>query len=83
MKATSDMTFGVNLQVNQEMKSVGLKHNLGSSKVVLPHKTETKPKPPLPIVKTEIPKSDVTTRHDINLTVLTVIMSVLAWYLFD
>ena len=45
MKATSDMSFGVNNSLNTEAKQVGINHNMGSSKLKLPHRTETKPKP--------------------------------------
>ena len=53
MKATSDMTFGVNPNVNQEMKSVGVTHNLASSKVALPHA------PVKPEATHTAPKTDV------------------------
>ena len=43
LKATSDMSFGVNSSLNNESKDVGIKHNMGSSKVKLPHKS-VKPK---------------------------------------
>ena len=36
-KATDGMQFGVNAGVNGKSKSVGIKHNLGESKVKLPH----------------------------------------------
>ena len=36
-KATDGMQFGVNVGVNEKSKSVGIKHNLGGSKVKLPH----------------------------------------------
>ena len=44
MKATSDMSFGVNSSLNTEAKQVGIKHNMGSSKIKLLHRTYTKPK---------------------------------------
>ena len=37
MKATNDMKFGLNNSINTETKQVGISHNLGSSKVKLPH----------------------------------------------
>ena len=40
MRATSDMTFAVNNSSNTEAKPVGIKHNMGSSKVNLPHRPE-------------------------------------------
>ena len=36
-KASSSMQFGVNVGVNEKSKAVGIKHNLGDSKVKLPH----------------------------------------------
>ena len=39
-KATDGMQFGVNVGVNGKSKSVGIKHNLGESKVKLPHRVE-------------------------------------------
>ena len=36
-KADEGMQFGVNVGVNEKSKSVGIKHNLGESKVKLPH----------------------------------------------
>ena len=44
-KASEDMQFGVNIGVNEKSKAVGIKHNLGDSKVKLPHR----------VVKTPIP----------------------------
>ena len=41
MKASNDMNFGVNNSLNTEAKQVGISHNLGSSKLKLPHITET------------------------------------------
>ena len=37
-KAGDGMQFGVNVGVNEKIKNVGIKHNLGESKVKLPHK---------------------------------------------
>jgi len=36
-RANSNMKLGVNLDLNIEQKSVGIKYNLGTSKVELPH----------------------------------------------
>ena len=87
MKATEDMNFGLNYSLNIETKTVGISHNLGSSKVLLPHKTENKPKP---IMKTDETKtSDIklennikSTQHEDNLIVFMVVGGVIAWYLF-
>jgi len=40
-RANSNMKLGVNLDVNIEQKSVGIKHNSGTSKVELPHTTSS------------------------------------------
>ena len=39
-KASDGMQFGVNVGVNEKSKSVGISHNLGGSKVMLPHAVE-------------------------------------------
>ena len=82
------MKLGVNSDVNSKSVSVGIKHNLGKSKVLLPHtsvikkrvdvkkaeevKNETKPPPAKP----------ETTKHEINLAVLTIVVGGLAWFMF-
>ena len=89
LKATSDMSFGVNTFLNTEAKQVGIKHNMGSSKVKLPH-ASVKPE-----VKHAVPNTDVTaistkppsvtsqvSQHETNLLALTVVAGGLAWYLF-
>ena len=87
------MKLGVNLDVNSKSVPVGKKHNLGKSKVLLPHvviKKETpkpaavarpadsrpndKPQPP--------PAKPDSTKHEINLAVLTIVAGGLAWYMF-
>ena len=40
-KASDGMQFGVNVGVNEKSKGVGVKHNLGDSKVKLPHVVKT------------------------------------------
>lgn len=90
-RATNDMKFGINDSLNAEMKSVGIKHNMGHSKVVLPHRpviqssakgseasslSAAKPKPD---VKTQRVTTD---RHGINLVMITASAAGLAWYLF-
>ena len=37
MKASNDMNFGVNNSINTEAKQVGISHNMGSTKLKLPH----------------------------------------------
>ena len=45
-KASDSMQFGVNVGVNKKSKGVGIAHNLGESKLKLPHVQETLPPPP-------------------------------------
>ena len=89
LKATSDRSFGVNSSLNTEAKQVGIKHNMGSSKVTLPHKS-VKPESEHVIPKTDV-KSIITkptsvtssvSQHEKNLLALTVVAGGLAWYLF-
>ena len=91
------MKLGVNTDVNSKSVPVGIKHNLGKSKVLLPHVVKQK------VIKKETPKpvaSDSamtiaadtepqptpakpdTTKHEINLAALTIIAGGLAWYMF-
>ena len=84
MKANEDMKFGVNNSLNTETKTVGISHSLGSTKVLLSHKTETKQKQ---IITTEKeheikPENNDTTQHQDNLIVFMVFGGALAWFLF-
>ena len=45
-KADEGMQFGVNVGVNEKSKAVGIKHNLGDSKVKLPHTVVKQVVPP-------------------------------------
>ena len=45
-KASDGMQFGVNVGVNEKSKSVGVRHNLGESKVKLPHRVVKQVVPP-------------------------------------
>jgi len=86
------MVFGVN-DVNNETKSVIIKHNLGISKVILPHQ-DTNDKPPTSDKSNKPTTSDnfnnrivkqpqpVSKKHETNLAVVTVVASGLAWYMF-
>ena len=93
MKATNDMKFGVNNSLNTESKPVGISHNLGSTKLKLPHSiVETNPKLKIPPTQNEksTKGQDVTTQHETNpqseheVRILTfiIISGGLAWYLF-
>ena len=89
------MKLGVNTDVNSKSVSVGIKHNLGKSKVSLPHVVkqkvaENKSKVSLPHVVEKEPKltdkpqpaKPDTTKHEINLAVLTIVVGGLAWFMF-
>ena len=82
-KASLDMRFGVNVGVNEKSKSVGIKHNMGSSKVKLPH-VVNKVKPPVKTVeKVEgVDKVSVQSRHETNKTAYMIAAVGLGWYLF-
>ena len=82
------MKLGVNSDVNVKSVSVGIKHNLGKSKVSLPHTSVVK-KVNIPVeVKNEPqpnkppPAKPDTSKHEINLAVITVVVGGLAWFLF-
>ena len=84
MKATNDMKFGINSNVNLETKPVGISHNLGSSKVKLPQST-VRSKPPKmdsqPIIKESAPEKTNTNHEDI-LIILTIAAAAIAWVIF-
>ena len=83
------MKLGVNTDVNSKSVPVGIKHNLGKSKVLLPHtsvvKKVNKSKPVVEEVKNDTkppPAKPETTKHEINLAVITIVVGGLAWYMF-
>ena len=87
------MKLGVNSDVNSKSVPVGIKHNLGKSKVSLPHtlvvkqkvikKEPPKPADSRPADKPQpLPAKPDTTKHEINLAVITVVVGGLAWYMF-
>ena len=83
------MKLGVNTDVNVKSVKVGVRHGMGKSKVLLPHAVKKKVERPKVEVKNESPKPDKpkpdkpeTTKHDINLAVITVVVGGLAWYMF-
>ena len=85
------MKLGVNLDVNSKSKPVGIKHNLGKSKVSLPHTSVVKKrvdfkkseevKNETPLTKPPPAKPD-TSKHEINLAMITIVVGGLAWYMF-
>ena len=86
------MKLGVNTDVNSKSVSVGIKHNLGESKVLLPHtsvvKKVNKSKPVVEVVKNDTPSTKPplakpeATKHEINLAVITIVAGGLAWFMF-
>ena len=65
---------------------MGISHNLGSSKVKLPHAAVVKPIPPPPtspkIDSQPVIKEETTTNHETNLIVLTFSIAIIAWMVF-
>ena len=81
------MKLGVNTDVNSKSVPVGMKHNLGKSKVLLPHTSVVKKRverPKIEEVKNETPSTakPETTKHEINLAVITIVVGGLAWFMF-
>ena len=84
------MKLGVNTDVNSKSVPVGIKHNLGKSKVLLPHVVKQKvikKETPKPVARPNdkpqpTPAKPDTTKHEINLAALTIIAGGLAWYMF-
>ena len=85
-KASLDMKFGVNEGVNEKSKKVGVGHNMGESKVKLPHvKPAVKKSPVIPKKKVESVKEvskPTESRHETNKTVYMIAAVGLGWYLF-
>ena len=83
------MKLGVNTDVNSKSVSVGIRHNLGESKVLLPHTSVVKKRVEIPKIEEEVknetpstkPKPEAT-KHEINLAVITIVVGGLAWYMF-
>lgn len=84
-KASEDMQFGVNVAVNEKSKSVGIKHNLGESKVKLPHRVVVVDKKPVvprkPVEKTEDPPVS-SSSHETNKAAWMIGAVGLGWWLF-
>ena len=81
------MKLGVNTDVNLKTVPVGIRHNLGESKVLLPHtsvvKKVNKSKPVVEEKEPDKPPAKPNaTKHEINLAVLTIVVGGLAWYMF-
>ena len=81
------MKLGVNTDVNSKSVPVGVKHNLGESKVLLPHTSVVKKRVERPKIdeeeKSETPLTKPeSTKHEINLAVITIVVGGLAWFMF-
>ena len=82
------MKLGVNTDVNSKSVPVGIKHNLGKSKVSLPHTSVVKKR--VDVKKSEEVKNETkphqdkpeATKHEINLAVITIVVGGLAWFMF-
>ena len=81
-KASEGMQFGVNVEVNEKSKGVGIKHNLGDSKVKLPHVVE-KEKPPanLSPPKKKVEES-IEDTHETNKVAWMIGAAGLGWWIF-
>ena len=85
-KADEGMQFGVNIGVNEKSKGVGVKHNMGDSKVKLPHTVvKDKPKvrlsPAKPVTLPKVKESVIDT-HETNKAAWMLGAVGLGWWLF-
>ena len=81
-KATDGMQFGVNIGVNEKSESVGIKHNLGDSKVKLPHTVvKESMSPPRPVTLPKVEES-VEDTHETNKAAWMIGAVGLGWWLF-
>jgi len=96
-KANLSMKLGVNSDVNIEPKPVGIKHNLGMSKVQLPH-TLNPGKPSTPVKSKPVAKpvtkpttlfkdtgkdnDSFKSKHELNLALIIICVGGLAYYIF-
>ena len=86
-KANSDMQFGVNVGVNEKSKGVGIKHNLGESKVKLPHRETSRAVDKEVVVAKKTveevePASTTETVHETNKTAWMLGAVGLGWWMF-
>ena len=88
-KATPGMKIGINGDVNRETKGVGVVHNLGESKVKLPHPAVSAPKkqaaPTVKDVGSKLSKTPIKTQastpHEVSLAVITIATTTLVWWI--
>ena len=83
-KASDSMQFGVNVGVNEKSKGVGISHNLGDSKVKLPHAVEkldkhAKRKPTEHVV--DIVEPTVSVNHETNKVAWMAAIAGLGWWI--
>ena len=75
--------LSVNVGVNEKSKAVGIKHNLGDSKVKLPHSAV---KPPVVIPKkvesASMQSVPTESKHETNISVYMIAAVALGWYFF-
>ena len=93
-KADENMQFGVSVGVNEKSKSVGIKHNLGDSKVKLPHVSRhvvvvpqsNESKVPVVVPQSNVNKvetvSSTEDAHETNKSVYMIAAVALGWWLF-
>ena len=77
-KASDGMQFGVNVGVNEKSKSVGISHNLGDSKVKLPHVVKPANIPPTKPKE----KENIVDTHETNKVAWMIGAAGLGWWLF-
>ena len=80
-KADEGMQFGVNVGVNEKSKGVGVRHNLGDSKVKLPHRVVKDSSPPPKPVVIDV-KEDVEDTHETSKSAWMLGAVGLGWWLF-
>ena len=80
-KANENMQFGVNIGVNEKSKGVGIKHNMGDSKVKLPHAVVKDSLPPPKPVVIDV-RGDVEDTHETNKAAWMIGAVGLGWWLF-
>ena len=86
-KADENMQFGVNVCVNEKSKAVGIKHNLGDSKVKLPHRVTKDVVDRKPEIKPKVEKEptkpvSVEDSHETNKAAWMIGAVGLGWWLF-
>jgi len=89
LKATKDMSLGVN-NINSETKHTGIRHNnMSHSKIQLPHQnagnkpsTFVKQTPPTSSKKHDTTTPPSSKTHDINLAMITIVAAGFTWYIF-